>query len=283
MKVLNTLTFAYELELQDMKINGYKDPKFDLLPLLKPIYTDYICSSKVQLQLGYNHFTEKNYIYICMSIFTSMPEEKIKDLEKECTKIIKELDLKSNFPKVKKKLNFKDTDEVVKFIDIEKIKGFTPIKLLLLEPDNVKIYNNFTKSKIMRNHIEFICKTNSLGSFTKETTYEMLPIHRIEINTNTLLLNNKILPLFKIFKLSDQYLKNYNVNELQFEIAKLMLLDVNFGTYVINSFSNNDKNKGEKILSKVIKQAQSIIKKNDIPELYYNNMEEDLKELFGIN
>jgi len=281
MKYINTLTFAYELSVVDDKMNGYKNNEFNLLKEIDNKWLEFIYSNNIPLSIGYNHFTAKNYLYVCLS-FLSMTEEKIKELEAIVTAIVKPLDLKTLFPKIEKELLFVESD-TVKFVDKVELGRFLPVRFLFSSPEDIKVYDRFSKSKIMRKHIDFVCTTNSLGKPKAETTYEKLPIHDIETNTTTLLLHSKIVPLFRVFKVANEYLMKHNPDQVEFELGKLMLLDLSFGEFLINAFSSiNEKTDLEKVTQKVLKKANQTIKKNKIPENYYTLLEEDVEELFGV-
>ena len=281
MKYINTLTFAYELSVVDDKMNGYKNNEFNLLKEIDNKWLEFIYSNNVPLSIGYNHFTAKNYLYVCMS-FLSMTEEQIKELESIVTAIVKPLDLKTLFPKIEKELSFVESD-TVKFVDKVELGKFLPVRFLFTSPEDIKVYERFSKSKIMRKHIDFVCTTNSLGKPKSETTYEKLPIHDIEVNTTTLLLHSKIVPLFRIFKVANEYLMKHNPDQIEFELGKLMLLDLTFGEFLINAFASiNEKTDLEKVTNKVLKKANQTIKKNKVPEDYYALLEKDVEELFGV-
>jgi hypothetical protein len=281
MKYINTLTFAYELSVVDDKMNGYKNSEFNLLKEIDNKWLEFIYSNNIPLSIGYNHFTAKNYLYVCMS-FIKLEEEQIKELESIVTAIVKPLDLKTLFPKIEKELSFVESD-VVKFVDKVELGNFLPVRFLFSSPEDIKVYERFSKSKIMRKHIDFVCATNGLGKPKSETTYEKLPIHDIEINTTTLLLHSKIVPLFRVFKVANEYLMKNNPDQIEFELGKLMLLDLTFAEYLISMFSTvTEKTNIEKVTQKVLKKANQTIKKNKVPEDYYTLLEEDVKELFGV-
>jgi hypothetical protein len=281
MKYINTLTFAYELSEIDKTMNGYKNNEFNLLKEIDNKWLEFIYSNNVPLSIGYNHFTAKNYLYVCMS-FINMTEEQIKELESIVTAIVKPLDLKTLFPKIEKELSFVESD-TVKFVDKVELGKFLPVRFLFSSPEDIKVYERFSKSLLMRKHIDFVCTTNGLGKPKSETTYEKLPIHDIEINTTTLLLHSKIVPLFRIFKVANEYLMKHNTDQIEFELGKLMLLDLSFGEYLISTFTSiNDKTDLEKITQKVLKKANQTIKKNKVPEDYYALLEKDVEELFGV-
>lgn len=281
MKYINTLTFAYELSVIDDKMNGYKNKDLNLLEKIDSKWLEFIYSNNVPLSIGYNNFIAKNYLYVCMS-FLSMTEEQIKELEIEVTHIIKNVGLKSAFPKIEKELLFVESD-TVKFVDKVELGNFIPVRFLFSSPEDIKVYERFSKSKIMRKHIDFACTTNGLGKPKAETTYEKLPIHDIEINTTTLLLHSKIVSLFRVFKVADEYLMKHNPDQIEFELGKLMLLDLSFADYLINMFSTvTEKTNIEKATQKVLKKANQTIKKNKVPEDYYTLLEEDVLELFGV-
>jgi len=281
MKYINTLTFAYELSVVDDKMNGYKNNEFNLLKEIDNKWLEFIYSNNVPLSIGYNHFTAKNYLYVCLS-FLSMTEEQIKELESIVTAIVKPLDLKALFPKIEKELLFVGSD-TVKFVDKVELGKTLPVRFLFSSPEDIKVYERFSKSQIMRKHIDFVCTTNGLGKPKSETTYEKLPIHDIEVNTTTLLLHSKIVPLFRIFKVANEYLMKHNPDQIEFELGKLMLLDLTFGEFLINAFASiNEKTDLEKVTNKVLKKANQTIKKNKVPEDYYALLEKDVEELFGV-
>jgi hypothetical protein len=285
MKYINTLTFAYELSVVDDKMNGYKNKDLNLLEKIDSKWLEFIYSNNVPVQLGYNAFTNKNYIYVCMSFLPSMNEDLIKELELEVTFLIKNLDLKSAFPKIKKKLSFTES-ETAKFLDKVALGNFIPVRFLFNNPDDVKVYERFSKSKIMRKHIDFICTTNGFGKPKEETSYENLPIHDFGISSNTLLIHSKIVPLFRNFKVAESYILKSETDELSTELGKLMLLDMKFADYLITTFSSikegDSPEKVQKVTTKVFNKASKTIKKNDVPENYYNCLESDVTELFGV-
>lgn len=283
MKYINTLTFAYELSIVDDALNGYKNNEFNLLALIDNKWLQYIYSNNIPLSLGYNHHTAKNYIHVTMSFLPTMTEEQIKELEAESTLIIKALDLKTQFPKIEKELVFAETAEIVKYTDKEELVQFIPVRFLFGSVEDIKVYERFSKSKIMRHHIDFMCTVNNLGKRSWDVPYEKLPIHDIELSTNTLLIHNKIVPLFRTFKVASDYILKNEENQLEFEIAKLMLMSTVYGEFVIsNLVSITEKSDMQKITNKIVKKGKSIINKNGVPEKYHNALVEDLAELFGI-
>jgi len=283
MNIINKLTFAYELNIVDEKMNGYKNTDFNLLTNIKSTWIPFIFSKSVPLHIGYNSMNKKNYTYVTMSIAGTLTEDQIKSLEAECKAFVTSQNLKILFPKIEKDFNFIDDVKTAPIIDNEKLRDHILLRSLTNTPDQLKSFERFSKSKLMMEHMLFMCKVNSLGiKSDKEYTFANLPIHDIDLSTNTLLIHKKVLPIYKSFCIAESMMNGNAPDTLMHELARLVMLDIPFSEFVNSLLVGTKPEEFDIHLPKIVKKAKSLIKKNNVPELYYNLMEEDLKELFGV-
>ena len=151
--------------------------------------------------------------------------------------------------------------------------------------DDLKFFENFSKSKLVIEHLRILCITNNLR-IDKDKVYEFqtLPIHEVDIATNTLLIHKKVAIPYLIYRTAITILKSVDLGDIQHEISKMMLLDMKFGEFAINKLKAIDKNasqeiqleQSQKATKAIIKKAETVAKKNNIPELYFNLLSEDL-------
>jgi len=280
MNIINKLTFAYELKEVDDKMNGYINKDFNLLTILDNKWIPLIFSKSIPLRIGYNSAVNKNYVYVSMAISSDLTEEMIKLLESETTKIVLQQNLKVLFPKIEKDLTFIDEVKAIPYIDSDKMKDHILLRAITNTIDDLKIFEKMSSSSLMREHIAFMATVNHLGiKKDKEYKFSELPIHDIEPGTNTLLIHKKILPMFRIFKVANDILVNNDSDTVHYELGKLMLLDLTFGEFVLNTLAGT-KPEDTEPMKKVMKKAKSTVKKNKVPELYYDLLMKDLNELF---
>jgi hypothetical protein len=287
MNVINKLTFAYELSLVDDKMNGYKNNDFNLISMLESKWVLMIYSKSIPLRIGYNKATNKNYVYVCMSISDQMTEEVIKSLDSICSEIIKKQDLNILFPTIKKKFKIIKDATTIPYLDSEKPRDYILTRALTNNEDDLKLYTKFSKSLLMNLHLKFLCAIKKLGiDKNKDYTFSQLPIHNIDLETETLLIHKGVLESYSVFRAANQLLVDNTDDTREYEIAKLMMLDLSFGKFVLNTFSgfvgkeDVDPVKVESAMGSIVKKAKSTIKKNKVPEQYFDALVADLKALY---
>jgi len=280
MNIINKLTFAYELQEVDDKMNGYINKDFNLLTILDNKWVPLIFSQSVPLRIGYNSAINKNYVYVSMSISSAISEETIKFLESETTKIVLAQDLKVLFPKIEKSLTLIPEVKAIPFMDSDKMKDHILLRAITNTVDDLKLFEKMSFCSLMREHIAFMATVNHLGiKKDKEYKFSELPIHDIEPGTNTLLIHKKILPMFKVFKVANDLIINNDSDTVHYELGKLMLMDLTFGEFVLNTLAGT-KPEDTEPMKKVMKKAKATVKKNKVPELYYDLLMDDLAKHF---
>lgn len=268
MNNIKNIIYAIPLSNNDQNLNGYIDKDHDLFDTVSKLNLENILSKNIFCKLQYN-FPEKK-LYIVTNIIINNPSEE--DINKlKISLEIQLLNIIENFSSLKLdkeiKLQRGEGDNIFRTENAPIPKGAFILKQLINNEKEELMYEEFCTNPFVIKEVYRIAVLRKLNYKNFDNKNIMsLGIHQKDNNTGIIFVANFIAVIFNKYKLSMNFLRGFEIDSLEYELGKLMLTRSDFGTFALDEFSKFTETNEEEQTKKIIKKANSLLKKNPISE-----------------
>jgi len=250
MKIINEITKDGKVEIlfstkisvsheQPELFNGYKHNK-DILPLLN--INNKTDNRVCKPELKYNYPDQSLYSIVVIHLNKNLNEEELTSLGESIKNIFDTEQIIVKFGETEYNINLFNNDEIyIRQSNLEAPSGYIFLEDLFEEEKDKLAYHEFLNDKLSFDRLIKLCKKLKFKVTDEMITGLMLPIHRKDPATNSLLVYQDTFRHFRMYKLYQNYLKGFEEGSNEHQLGLAMAYDIKFNDYVLRCAEKLDK------------------------------------------